>query len=60
MENQIELLNALADELESQPKDKAKSLSILVSAGIITPEGNFTRPYSNLEAPDCNFLPPST
>ncbi|MBN9297069.1 MAG: hypothetical protein J0I41_08655 [Filimonas sp.] len=46
---QLELLTELTEKLRSRPKSKQASLARLVASGILTPKGNFTKPYSNLK-----------
>lgn len=47
--NQIELLTALAKKIETEKKDRAKVITSLQSAKILTKSENFTKNYSNLK-----------
>ncbi|MGG7468059.1 hypothetical protein [Chryseobacterium arthrosphaerae] len=47
--NQVKLLKALAKSIKTEKKDRAKALSSLQSAKILTKKENFTGAYSNLK-----------
>lgn len=50
MENhQVKLLKALAKSIRAEKKDRAKILTSLQSAKILTKNENFTGTYSNLK-----------
>ncbi|NCX95404.1 MAG: hypothetical protein EBX41_03150 [Chitinophagia bacterium] len=45
MVDQIKLLHELADKLNAQKRTKEQALNSLVSAGILTKKGNYTKHY---------------
>ena len=47
--NQIRLLIRLAKKIKSEKKDRAKIVTSLQSAKILTKKENFTNHYSNLK-----------
>ena len=47
-EEQIKILNKIADRLESSPDTKENARKTLVSAGIITNKGNIRKPYKDV------------
>jgi hypothetical protein len=47
--NQLKLLMRLAKKIKAQKRTKAKAITSLHSAGILTKTGNFTSHYSNLK-----------
>jgi hypothetical protein len=47
-EKDIKTLVDLAKKQLKENRTKAQALSLLVSAGIMTENGNYTKPYQNL------------
>jgi hypothetical protein len=47
-EKDIQNLMDLARKELSRKRTKKQALAALVSAGILTPKGNYTKPYQNL------------
>ena len=49
-DKEIKRLTDLAKKLKAEKPSKEKILESFVAAGILTKEGNFTKPYASLNA----------
>ena len=47
-EEQLRILNKIAENLENSPNTKENARKILVDAGILTEKGNIRKPYKDV------------